>query len=254
VYEPNVAQILKRLKPSDVVLDVGGWACPFNRANYVLDVEPYETRGYYHRTSARPAAQGGDREYFTPATWITRDICDRAPYPFADKSIDFVVCSHTLEDVRDPLWVCAEMMRIGKRGYVEVPSRAAESSRGWEHPRLAGLSHHRWLIDIDGSHIRFLMKYHRIHSHWRLSLPAAWLARLPEVDRVQWLFWEDAFTVEETRIHGSTNMDAELERFVRSVRPYPRWRLEADAAWRRGRALSRRAWRAARGAPKPGRS
>ena len=60
------------------------------------------------------------------------------------------ICSHTLEDLRDPLWVCAELVRVAKAGYVEVPSRAAEQSRGWEHPRIAGLSHHRWLIEIDG--------------------------------------------------------------------------------------------------------
>lgn len=224
MYEPNVERILDLIGPSDVVLDIGGWARPFNRADYVLDAEPYETRGYYG--GSRPA-QGGDREFFRKDTWIRRDICERQPFPFADKEIDFVICSHTLEDIRDPLWVCSEMIRIARRGYLEVPSRLAESCRGLEAGQV-GLSHHRWLIDIDGNGVRFLMKYHMIHSHWRFSLPASYLRRLPEERQVQWLFWEDGFDYEETTIHGVENIAAELERFVQQTRPYPPRLLDAD--------------------------
>ena len=43
----NVDKVLSILDDSHVVLDIGGWACPFNRANFVVDVEPYETRRFY---------------------------------------------------------------------------------------------------------------------------------------------------------------------------------------------------------------
>ena len=79
---------------------------------------------------------------FTKDSWIVRDICAKEPFPFRDKELDFVVCSHTLEDIRDPLWVCSEIIRIGKAGYIEVPSRLWETCRGME-PGIAGLSHHR---------------------------------------------------------------------------------------------------------------
>jgi len=221
MYAPNVERLLELIQPDDVVLDIGGWACPFNRANFVLDAQPYDTRGAYALFGG-PRSQGGDAEFFRADTWIVRDICEKTPYPFADKSIDWVICSHTLEDVRDPLWVCQEMTRIAKRGYIEVPSREAESSRGWELPNLAGLSHHRWLIDIDPgrSHIDFLMKFHRIHT-WRLSLPAAYLRDLPPEAHVQWLFWTDGFTYAERTIHGVDKVDQELARFVAAKRPYP---------------------------------
>ena len=79
----NVEAVLSHIKDSDIVLDVGGWACPFNRANWVMDSGPYETRGYY-RTINMPSSQGGEREYFSKDTWIQRDICDKTPFPFSD--------------------------------------------------------------------------------------------------------------------------------------------------------------------------
>jgi hypothetical protein len=235
MFQENADRILDRLSPSAVVLDIGAWARPFNRANFILDQEPYDTRGYYGLPP-----QGGERQTFTRETWIQRDVCDREPFPFGPKEIDFVICSHTLEDIRDPLWVCSEMVRIAKAGYIEVPSRAAETSRGVE-PGQAGWSHHRWLIDIADDRVRFMMKYHKIHSHWRFSFPERFLRRLPERLQVQWLFWEDTFPFFEVTIHGVAAIETELERYVQATSPYPRALLETDRAWRAARSLTTRA-------------
>jgi len=221
LLQKNSAVIMDRLKPADVVLDIGGWGHPFNRANYVMDLAPFETRGYYNRTFARnhPIPPiGGTVEMFTRDTWIQRDICEKTPYPFRDKEIDFVLCSHTLEDIRDPLFVCAEMNRIAKAGYIEVPSRICETCRGME-PGIAGLSHHRWLVEIDGNAIRFLQKFHTIHR-WRYSLPSSVLRKLTEEQSVQWLFWEDSFAYSEVALYGE-EQTRELERFIDQIRPYP---------------------------------
>ena len=133
------------------------------------------------------------------------------------------------------------MIRIAKAGYIEVPSRIWETCRGHE-PGIAGLSHHRWLIDIDqqASSIRFLSKFHRIHN-WRYSLPKSVLRRLDDAASVKWLFWEGSFSYEEVVIHGEENQLAELEGFVARVRSYPRPLLVADDAFRRGKHIARRA-------------
>src|SRR5690242_14899243 len=130
----NAQRVLDSLRPSDVVVDLGGWAQPFTRANYVVDLMPYETRGIFGRV-------GPDPEHFTRDTWLKVDVCTD-PLPFADKSIDYLVCSHTLEDLRDPIRVCKEINRVAKRGYIEVPSRRMETIRNLEHRGYPGYYHH----------------------------------------------------------------------------------------------------------------
>jgi len=76
----------------DLVLDVGGWAEPFARADWVIDLEPYATRGLYGDRIAAGA------ERFTADTWVVRDICDRERWPFHDGQFAFAICAHTLEE------------------------------------------------------------------------------------------------------------------------------------------------------------
>src|SRR5580704_4198140 len=89
------------------VLDAGGWYRPFNLATHVIDLNPYESR------RLDDALDPEDDERFTADTWIVQDVCN-SPWPFPDKTFDFVVCSHLLEDVRDPITVCRELCRVGK--------------------------------------------------------------------------------------------------------------------------------------------
>ena len=211
-----VDEVLAQIAPGDLVLDVGGWACPFNRANWVVDCEPYETRGYYAKVGL-PGSCGGDRESFARETWVCRDICSREAWPFPDKFFDFSVCSHTLEDVRDPLFVCSELIRVSKRGYIETPSRLAEMCRGWESDRTAGLNHHRWFIDYGPAQLEFTMKWHLIHADRSLSLPPQFYRKLTLVDMISHMFWEDQFSFSETVIHGRERKAALLRAFVAQV-------------------------------------
>lgn len=51
---------------------------------------------------------------------------NRFPYPFKEKEFDFIICSHVLEHLDDPVRVCAEFSRISKAGYLEVPHYSAD--------------------------------------------------------------------------------------------------------------------------------
>lgn len=139
------------------VLDVGGAAAPTRRATHVIDIVPFE-KIQWENTRGLPVGS------ITKENYTQHDICNHTPWPFADKSFDFSICSHCLEDIRDPLWVCHELIRVSKAGYIEIPSRLYETTFNLEAKGLAGASHHRWVIDLLENKLRFTFKYMHIHS------------------------------------------------------------------------------------------
>ena len=192
--------------PADaLVLDVGGWAKPMSRADWVLDLQPYATRGDYGYLGDRQA------ERFTEETWVVRDVCDREPWPFADDQFDVAVCAHTLEDIRDPVWVCHELARVAKAGYVEVPSRLEEQTWGITGP-WSGWAHHRWLCDVDpyAPRIDFVFKSHAVHLP-RRCFPEGFHERLAPERRVQFFWWEGTFGASERIFFDIDEHDAWLE-------------------------------------------
>ena len=47
--------------------------------------------------------------------------------PFNDKEFDFVIASHVTEHVEDVSFFLGELARIGKKGYIEVPTRLEDN-------------------------------------------------------------------------------------------------------------------------------
>lgn len=99
------------IDPSDVVVDIGSGGEPFPHANYLVDLYPNKTQHRYNelQTNKKP---------------FVRAAVDYLPFRY--KSIDFVYCSHVLEHVPNPALACEELMRVGKRGYIEVPTRLSD--------------------------------------------------------------------------------------------------------------------------------
>lgn len=222
MLEASRKRILSSLPADALVVDIGGWGQPFPRADWVVDLMPYDTRGLYgyDRTAAE--------ERFTADTWIRRDICDPEPLPFEDRRFDFAICSHTLEDVRDPIRVCREIVRIAKAGYVEVPSRLVEQSWGVEGP-WTGWGHHRWLIDVVEGRLRFVLKHQIVHHARRYRFPPGFEQGLSDEQRVTSLWWNDGFEAYEEIFTTDAETDAHLGSFVESngnlvaVRPLTQW-------------------------------
>ena len=205
----NARRIDSELADTDLVLDVGGWAKPLQRADWVLDLMPYESRGLY----GDPVDPS--RERFTVETWVQMDMCVHEAWPFRDDEFDFAVCSHTLEDVRDPIWVCHELNRVARAGYVEVPSRLEEQTREISGP-FVGWSHHHWLVDLDEVEeaVRFVFKPHAIHGSDSFSFPPGFVNGLDHAQRVQALFWTGSFDYEEIVMLTSEELDRYLAEFV----------------------------------------
>ncbi len=201
-----------RLRDDDLVLDVGGGASPFARADWVLDLMAYGERGLY---GPKPDPS---MERFDQTTWVQRDICGRERWPFEDKQFAFVVCSHTLEDIRDPLLVCEELIRVARAGYIEVPSRLEEQSFGVHGPWV-GWSHHRWLTDIEGDEIEFVHKPHVLHARASDYFPAGFHGTLSDEQRVLQLWWEHSFSYRERIFLDAPSLDAYLSDFVTEHQP-----------------------------------
>jgi hypothetical protein len=206
----SVERLTRELGDDALVLDVGGWIQPFTRADWVIDLMPYESRG-------QDGTQGHGAERFGPDTWVQRDICDHEPWPFEDDQFDFVTCAHTLEDIRDPIWVCHELNRVARGGYVEVPSRLEEHTYGFQGPWV-GWGHHRWLIEIAGSRIDFVMKHHVIHGPEANWFPRSFYDSLSEEQKAQTLWWEGSFEYGETIMMSGPELDPYLADFVAAHR------------------------------------
>jgi hypothetical protein len=213
----SVDRLLREIGDDELVLDVGGWFHPFTRADWVLDIMPYDTRG-------AGGSHGPPPERFTRATWVQRDMCDREPWPFEDGQFDFAVCGHTLEDVRDPIWVCSELIRVARRGYIEVPSRLEEHSYGFQGPWV-GWGHHRWLIDVTDEGLEFVMKHHVIGGPETNFFPTSFYRTLSEEDKAQPFWWEGSFEYGERVMLTAEELDPYLGEFVARHRP-PRARRD----------------------------
>ena len=212
----EVAKRLSESLPADArVLDVGGGARPFPRADWVIDALPYGQRAGLGRLDA-------SQEHFGPDTWVQWDLCARQPWPFDDGYFDYAVCSHLLEDVRDPIWVCSELNRVAKAGYVETPSRILEQSRGAEHPLYAGFYHHRWLVEEDKGVLSFRFKPHSLHSLKGAIVAeiGVWRQIAPQYAYLS-MEWEGGFEFREVMEFDEAKVNQEMVDFATKVRALP---------------------------------
>lgn len=126
------------IKDGDKVLDIGSGNVPFPLATHLADIT-IEDNAY--------GRAGVPFKYLENKPVYEINIEDM---PFEDKEFDFVYCSHVLEHVENPERACRELMRVGKRGYIEVPKYHKDLIFN-----TARISNHLWKIELEDNTLTF---------------------------------------------------------------------------------------------------
>jgi hypothetical protein len=102
-----------------------------------------------HWVDVNPGDEGGGVRGFVgninfPDVWreVLEDVASNGKY-------DFAVCTHTLEDICNPAFVVQMLSKISNQGFIAVPSKFQELSRGVENS-WRGYMHHRWIFNQEG--------------------------------------------------------------------------------------------------------
>jgi SAM-dependent methyltransferase len=115
------------IETGDKVLDLGSGNYPFPLATHLVDLF---VGNNFHR--------GGEKLVRDGRPFVVGNI---ESLPFRDKEFDFVYCSHVLEHVDNPKKACREIIRIGKRGYIETPTRLSDMIFNFSYL-------HRWHVNM----------------------------------------------------------------------------------------------------------
>ncbi len=79
-------------------------------------------------------------------------VGDALKLPFKNSTFDFVYCAHVLEHVEYPKAALDEIIRVGKQGYIEVPTKMSDIVFNF-----VKLQHfHKWYISAVGNTLIFM--------------------------------------------------------------------------------------------------
>lgn len=160
----------------DFVLDVGGGDKPFWRANVILDKFP-DSKGLSQRFTGMDITLNKDQVLV---------VGDVENMPFKDSSFDFIYCSHLLEHVINPEVAIKEIMRVGNRGYIELPLSCLQ--------KVKDMPSHLWFTYLENGVLCFVAKssveYDDSDFRYLRSLFNKYNFKINPDDMVTHMFWK----------------------------------------------------------------
>ena len=120
--------------------------------------------------------------------------------PFKDKEFDYVICAHVIEHVPYPMKFKSEIERIGKCGYIELPTKLNDNmvfGLDDEEGDINQLGHKWWFeFDDDKQKLVFARKINALEKF----VSGASIFRLPEIFEDSFItqcFWTDNIPMSE---------------------------------------------------------
>jgi hypothetical protein len=120
------------------------------------------------------------------------NINDWTPvFEYVEKNgkFDYSICSHTMEDVFNPLELATILQKISKRGYIAIPSKFNEFTKLFSN-QYRGDAHHKQFFDIVDDTLMVFPKFNWIETDNRSDLILK-----NYVANELTLFWEDELPI-----------------------------------------------------------
>ncbi len=115
------------------------------------------------------------------------------------------------------MWACAELQRVARAGYIEVPALREELTYGIQGPWV-GWGHHHWLVLAADGGVEFVFKHHVVNRRGS-HRPAGSADGLRQAERVQPFWWEERFAARERFLLTAAELDGFLERHAHEGLP-----------------------------------
>lgn len=127
----------KQVNPNYKVIDIGGAANPWcdELVNAYIDIIEVEGKKTF----------SGD--IYSNELWEK----------IKKEKYDFCICTHMLEDIRDPAFIINKINENFSAGFISVPNKHTELSN-IENPAFLGYCHHRWIFTIVEDKLKALAK------------------------------------------------------------------------------------------------
>jgi hypothetical protein len=111
-------------------------------------------------------------------------------YVNKEGKFDFSICSHTLEDIFNPIDVMDFLTKISKKGYISIPSKYNEFKFLYDR-KYRGNAHHKQFFDVVNDKLVIYPKFSFIEVDGRSDL----LLDQDKGDELN-VFWEDSIEYE----------------------------------------------------------
>lgn len=135
-------------------------------------------------------SKSGDLKWFSGDLNLPEVWAEILEYVEVEGLFDFAICTHTLEDLRNPLLTAKMLPRIAKAGLVTFPSINAEARKFELFGSYRGWRHHRWLhravVAEDGTPRILAIPKLALFEGKHFSRLASW----KELEEELWFEWD----------------------------------------------------------------